>query len=73
LSLAAGRTALEALAEIGQVVEGYAAAKAVHAVAKRMSVEMPLCAGVYRVLYEGVPARDAVRELMTRPIKSETD
>jgi len=36
-------------------------------------VEMPLCAGVYSVLYEGVPARDAVRELMTRPIKSETD
>jgi glycerol-3-phosphate dehydrogenase (NAD(P)+) len=42
-------------------------------VAQRMNVEMPLCAGVYRVLYEGVPARDAVRELMTRPIKSETD
>jgi glycerol-3-phosphate dehydrogenase (NAD(P)+) len=73
LSLAAGRTAQEALAEIGQVVEGYTAAKAVYAVARRMNVEMPLCAGVYRVLYEGVPARDAVRELMTRPIKSETD
>jgi glycerol-3-phosphate dehydrogenase (NAD(P)+) len=73
LALAAGRTPQEALAEIGQVVEGYTAAKAAHAVAKRMNVEMPLCTGVYRVLYEGVPARDAVRELMTRPIKSETD
>jgi glycerol-3-phosphate dehydrogenase len=38
-----------------------------------MQVEMPLCEGVYRVLYEGVPARDAVRELMTRPIKSELE
>jgi glycerol-3-phosphate dehydrogenase len=38
-----------------------------------MNVEMPLCEGVYRVLYEGVPARDAVRELMTRPIKSEIE
>jgi len=37
-----------------------------------MNVEMPLCAGVYRVLYEGVPALEAVRELMTRPIKPET-
>jgi glycerol-3-phosphate dehydrogenase (NAD(P)+) len=73
LALAAGRTAPQALAEIGQVVEGYTAAKAAHAVARRMNVEMPLCEGVYRVLYEGVPARDAVRELMTRPIKSETE
>jgi glycerol-3-phosphate dehydrogenase (NAD(P)+) len=73
LSLAAGRTAQQALAEIGQVVEGYTAAKAAHAVARRMNVEMPLCTGVYRVLYEGVPAREAVRTLMTRPIKSETE
>jgi glycerol-3-phosphate dehydrogenase (NAD(P)+) len=73
LALAAGRTPQQALAEIGQVVEGFTAAKAAYAVAKRMNVEMPLSAGVYRVLYEGVPARDAVRELMTRPIKSETE
>jgi len=73
LALAAGRTAQQALAEIGQVVEGYTAAKATYAVAKRMNVEMPLCTGVYRVLYEGVPPREAVRELMTRPIKSETE
>jgi glycerol-3-phosphate dehydrogenase len=34
---------------------------------------MPLCEGVYRVLYCGVPAKSAVRELMSRPIKSETE
>ena len=73
LELAAGRTASQALAAIGQVVEGYPAAKALHAVAARAGVEMPLCEGVYRVLYEGIPAQDAVRALMTRPIKSETD
>jgi glycerol-3-phosphate dehydrogenase (NAD(P)+) len=73
LLLAAGRTAAQALAEIGQVVEGYCAAKAAHGVARRMNVEMPLCEGVYRVLYEGIPAKEAVRELMTRPIKSETE
>jgi glycerol-3-phosphate dehydrogenase (NAD(P)+) len=73
LALAAGRTPQQALSEIGQVVEGYTAAKATHAVSKRMKVEMPLCEGVYRVLYESVPARDAVRELMTRPIKSELE
>jgi glycerol-3-phosphate dehydrogenase (NAD(P)+) len=73
LELAAGKTAEQALTDIGQVVEGYPAAKALHGVAARAGVEMPLCEGVYRVLYEGVPAQDAVRALMTRPIKSETE
>lgn len=73
LLLAAGRSVSQALTEIGQVVEGHAAAKEVYAVAKRMKVEMPLCEGVYRVLYENVPAKAAVRDLMSRPIRSETD
>ncbi len=73
LLLAAGATPERALAEIGQVVEGYSAAKAVRMVARRANVEMPLCEGVFRVLYQGVPAKDAVRELMSRPIKSETE
>ncbi|MBV8853447.1 MAG: NAD(P)-dependent glycerol-3-phosphate dehydrogenase [Sinobacteraceae bacterium] len=71
LLLAAGRTPTEALAEIGQVVEGYTAARATQRVAAGAGVEMPLCAGVYRVLFEKVPAQTAVRELMTRPIKPE--
>ncbi len=71
LRLAGGGTPAEALQAIGQVVEGYPAARALRDVAARAGVEMPLCASIYRVLYEGVPARDAVRELMTRPIKSE--
>jgi glycerol-3-phosphate dehydrogenase (NAD(P)+) len=73
LLLAAGATPERALAEIGQVVEGYTAAKAVRTVTARAGVEMPLCEGVYRVLYSGIPAKDAVRELMSRPIKSETE
>jgi glycerol-3-phosphate dehydrogenase (NAD(P)+) len=73
LLLAAGRSAEDALAEIGQAVEGYAAARAIHAVAARAAVEMPLCSMVYRVLYEQLPAKEAVRALMSRPIKSEAD
>jgi glycerol-3-phosphate dehydrogenase (NAD(P)+) len=71
LLLAGGRSAPLALAEIGQVVEGYAAARALHAVAARAAVEMPLCAVVYRVLYESLSAEEAVRELMSRPLKAE--
>ncbi len=71
LLLAAGRSPEQALAEIGQAVEGYPAAKAVHQVAQRAAVDMPICAGIYRVLYEKLPARDLVRDLMNRPIKAE--
>jgi glycerol-3-phosphate dehydrogenase (NAD(P)+) len=73
LLLAAGRTVPQALAEIGQAVEGYTAAQALRAVAARAQVEMPLSEMVYRVLYQGLPARDAVRELMSRPLKSESE
>ena len=71
LLLATGIAAPAALAQIGQAVEGYAAARAIHAVAARAGVEMPLCEMAYRVLYQGLPARDAVRTLMSRPIKAE--
>jgi glycerol-3-phosphate dehydrogenase (NAD(P)+) len=73
LLLASGKTAEQALAEIGQAVEGYPAARAVRMVAQRASVDMPICEGVYSVLYEKRPAKDVVRELMTRPIRAEHD
>jgi glycerol-3-phosphate dehydrogenase (NAD(P)+) len=73
LKLAAGRSVVEAREEIGQSVEGFVAAKAVHAVAARERIEMPLCEGVYQILYEGRPASQVVQALMTRPIKSEIE
>jgi len=73
LLLAAGRTPEAALAEIGQTVEGYVAARAVRAVAQREQVDMPLCEGIYSVLYERRPAKEVVRELMSRPIRPERE
>lgn len=73
LALAAGKSVDTALSEIGQVVEGYAAARAVHAVAKRQNVVMPIADAIYRILYENAPARDVVKGLMTRPIRSEVE
>ncbi|HYM41220.1 MAG TPA: NAD(P)H-dependent glycerol-3-phosphate dehydrogenase [Steroidobacteraceae bacterium] len=71
LALATGLTPERALAQIGQAVEGFAAARAIRSVAARVAVEMPLCDVVYRVLYEHMPAKEAVRELMSRPLKAE--
>jgi glycerol-3-phosphate dehydrogenase (NAD(P)+) len=73
LALAAGKSVQDALAEIGQVVEGYSAARAVHAVAAREKVDMPIAQGIYRILYENEPARDVVKDLMTRPIRPEVE
>lgn len=73
LLLAKGHDSQTALREIGQAVEGYLAARAVLGVARRERVEMPICDGIYRALYEGLPPREVVRELMSRPIRAELD
>ena len=73
LALAAGKGVEAAQRDIGQVVEGVLAARAVRAVAERCDVEMPICEQVYRVIYEGVAPQDAVRTLMSRAIKPESD
>lgn len=71
LAMARGRSVDEALAEIGQVVEGVRAAEAVRAVARRAGVEMPIAEQVYRVLYQAAPLDEAVAALMGRTLKSE--
>jgi len=73
LLLAAGASPAQALAQIAQSVEGYHAAGAIRAVAAQAGVDMPLCEVVYRVLYEDLPPPQAVRELMSRPIKAEAE
>lgn len=71
LALAAGKTVKEAEAEIRQVVEGVLAAEAVHRVAARAEVEMPICEQIYRILYQGAEPQAAVVALMKRELKSE--
>ena len=71
LALAAGQSIKEAEAEIQQVVEGVLAAEAVHRVARRAEVEMPICEQIYRILYEGAEPQAAVAALMKRELKSE--
>jgi glycerol-3-phosphate dehydrogenase (NAD(P)+) len=71
LALAGGKTVEEAEKEIRQVVEGVLAAEAVHRVAEKAAVEMPICEQIYRILYEGAEPKEAVGALMTRELKSE--
>jgi len=71
LAFAAGTDTTVAQQEIGQVVEGVAASRALMTVAKQHKVDMPICTQVYRTLHEGLAPADAVKELMSRDIKAE--
>ncbi len=72
LALAAGKTIEEAAEEIGQVVEGVRAAKAVWQVAKAHGVDMPIVTELYSVLYENKAPKSAVAALMRRSLKPES-
>ena len=72
LAFASGIPAQQAQQEIGQVVEGIEAAKAVMHVATQHAVDMPICRQVYRMLYENLAPQAALRELMSRSLKAET-
>ncbi len=56
---------------IGQVVEGMVTASVIQSVARRAGVEMPICAEVNRVLYEGLPPQQAVSDLLGRRQRAE--
>ena len=71
LALAKGMSVDAAQEQIQQVVEGVMAAKAVKEVADKLQVVMPICYEIYRILYEGVAAKDAVGALMRRGLKPE--
>ena len=73
LALASGASAADALRSIGQVVEGYNGARAVHRVATRLGVAMPIVEQLHKVLHEGLNPRAAVAALMRRPITPELD
>ena len=71
LALGHGETVEKAMADIGQVVEGYRNTKEVYMLAKRMGVEMPIVEQVYQVLYCDKEARLAAGDLLSRERKVE--
>ena len=68
-----GQSPQAAMASVGAVVEGYYAARSAWMLAGRQGVEMPIVHAAYRVLYEGVPAAEAVQALLMRNRKAESE
>lgn len=68
-----GKSADEAMREVGAVVEGYYAAKSAYELGKQQGIDMPITEAAYRVLYEGADVREVVRGLLTRNRRAESE
>ena len=68
-----GKGVQEAMAQVGAVVEGYYAAKSAYELGKKLGVDMPITEAAYKVLYENASAAEAVKALLVRARKSESE
>ena len=68
-----GYTMEEAMKEVQMVVEGVYSAKAALELSRKYQVEMPIVEQVNKVLFENRNAEEAVKELMLRDKKIESD
>lgn len=71
LALGRGKSMEQTMRDIGQAVEGVGTAKVVKLLADRCKVDMPICDQVFRVLYESLPASQAVQDLLGRDQRAE--
>ena len=67
-----GYTYQEAMDEVKMIVEGVYSAKAALKLATLYEVEMPIVEEVNKILFENLPAKEALRELLTRDKKKES-
>lgn len=71
VELGKGRPLSEILAGMRMVAEGIATTAAMLALARRHGIETPIAEQVDAVLHQGRAPRQAIRELMERPLKQE--
>ncbi len=66
-----GRKLKDILSQMEMVAEGVTTAKSVYQLAQKVSVEVPICVEVYKILYEDKDPILATTDLMTRRPKEE--
>jgi len=71
LALGRGQTLEQALAGKLTVAEGVASAPAVRDLARKLGVEVPICEAVAAILAGQVGVDDAIRGLLSRPLREE--
>lgn len=71
LALGGGQTLEQALAGKLSVAEGVASAPAVRQLARKLGVDVPICEAVAAILAGEVGVDDAIRGLLSRPLREE--
>ncbi|MGH9704547.1 MAG: NAD(P)H-dependent glycerol-3-phosphate dehydrogenase, partial [Candidatus Acidiferrales bacterium] len=71
VELGKGRKIQEITGSMRMVAEGVGTAVATRQLSRRLNIEMPITEQMYAVLYQDRSPRDAIRELMERPLKQE--
>ncbi len=73
LALGQGKKMADILAEMKQVAEGVKTAKVAKQLAQKIGVDAPIIDAMHAIIHEGVPVREAIMRLLTRPARSERD
>jgi glycerol-3-phosphate dehydrogenase (NAD(P)+) len=71
IELGKGRALSEILAGMRMVAEGVGTAPALLALAREAGIEMPITEQVNAILHQGKSPREAIRDIMDRPLKRE--
>ncbi len=71
--LGRGRQLQDVLSSLGHVAEGVTTARSAYQLAERLGVDVPITSEVHAVLCEGKPVAQAVRDLLARPLKKESE
>lgn len=73
IMLGQGKTPEEAISQAGGVVEGYYAVTTACALAKSVSIEMPIAQSIYHILFQGGKVAEVTDQLMQRAKRSEAE
>jgi glycerol-3-phosphate dehydrogenase (NAD(P)+) len=73
LALGRGEKMADILANTHQVAEGVKTAKVAHELARSLGVDAPIIDAMHAVIHEGVPVREAIDRLLSRPARSERE
>jgi glycerol-3-phosphate dehydrogenase (NAD(P)+) len=73
LALGRGKSTAEILAEMKQVAEGINTTKVARQLAGKLAIDAPITDAMYAIIHAGVPVREAIHALLTRPTRSERD
>lgn len=71
--LGAGKTLAAITAEWGTLPEGINTVQSVHQLARKHSLNLPICNGIYELIFNNKFTEDFLSQLMARPLENECD